>query len=226
MASFRDWWVGKLITAFQRSPWLRTFVKALGDFADTLEGRVDNAVKQRFPRLTSKGGRGALGDERGLARPLNSTESQYGDKLQHAWQLWPKAGTPLGLLRALKDDGYDAEFITKAGRHFTLAPDANSVIIRDAAPWTFWSGTSFWNTFALVLRAPYPSGGIPLIGSAEGVALLATVEKWRFANAKLGELVWVPSGLTWGTFPAGSSWATQGRPTWSSGGVLTTVWSF
>jgi len=226
MASFRDWWIGKLITQLQQHPFMRTFARALGDFADWLEAAVDNAVKQRFPRMASRGGRAALGDERGMTRPLNSTEQEYAEKIQAAWDIWPKAGTPLGLLRALSDDGFEAEFVTRRGRHFLLAPDRNSVLIRDGDPWTFQSGTDFWNVFALVVRGPYPAGSIPLQASGEGVAFLATVEKWRFANAKLGEVVWVPSGLTWGTFPFGATWAAQGRSTWGTGGAPTTIWTF
>jgi hypothetical protein len=227
MASFKDWWVGKLITAFLNEPHMQTFARALGDFADAIEAWVDNAVKQRFPRLASKGGRAALGDERGLSRPLNSTEAQYAEKVQNAWVLWPKAGTPLGLLRALRDEGYNVELVTKLGRHYTLSIDGNSVSYIQADPWTFQSGRTLWNTFALVVRPPYPSGAVPLRSSGEGVAFLATVEKWRFGNALLGEVVWVPSGLTWGTFPAGATWAAQGRPTWDSGyDAGLAVWTF
>lgn len=222
MASFRDWWVAKLITQFQLDAYMKTFVRALGDFADSIEVRVDNAVKQRFPSLASKGGRAALGDERGLSRPLNATEQQYADKIQNAWVLWPKAGTPLGLLRALADEGYNVTLITQQGRRFTLAPDGNSVIISNGPPWTFQSGITFWNTFALVVRPIYPSGSIPAQSSSEGVAFLNAVEKWRFANALLGEVVWAP-GLTWDTFPAGSTWDNQGRPTWDSGMVASPV---
>lgn len=225
MASFREWWVSKLITQLQLDPYMRTLASAVGDFADQLEARVDSAVKQRFPRWTSKGGLAALGDERGLSKPYGGTDAQYAEKLQNAWDIWPKAGTPLGLLRALRDDGYEVEFVTKAGRHFTLPPDGNSVTIRNMGPWIFQTGLAFWNTFALVVRAPFPGGAIPAQSSGEGQAFLSTVEKWRFAHARLGEVVWVASGLTWGTFPAGSTWAAPGRATWGSGGAATVVWT-
>lgn len=228
MASFRDWWIGKLITQMQVNPFVGTYARALGDYADSIEVLVDTGVKQRFPRLASKGGRAALGDERGLSRPLGASELEYGEKLQNAWVLWPKAGTPLGLLRALEDEGYNVEFVTKRGWRYTLAPGGGTVVIDKTTfdPWIFQSGTTFWNTFALLVRPPYPSGGIPLQSSGEGVAFLAAVNKWRFANAKLGEVVWIPSGLTWGTFPPGSTWAAPGRLRWDTGGVLSTIWVF
>lgn len=227
MASFKDWWVAKLITQFQQSSFMQTFSKAVGDFADSLEGRIDNAVKQRMPNATSKAGRADLGDERQMTRPVNADEQEYGDKIQNAWELWPKAGTPLGLLRALQDEGYNVELITQRGIQYTLAPDGNSVLIYDSgAPYIFQSGRTLFNTFALRVSMPYPSGGIPLQASPEGQAFLAAVEQWRFGNALLGEVVWAPgSGLTWDTFPMGSTWDSQGRATWDSGFLPDTIWT-
>jgi hypothetical protein len=224
---FRDWLVTKIPPLLQVQASLATFARAVGDTFDAMEFKADQAIKQRFPQYTSRGGLSALANERGLPRPLNATDAQHAAKLKDAWNLWPEAGTPFGLLRALTDEGYSVTLLTKRGNRYTLSSSGTGYDrwLGDSATFGSWA-PAFWNRFAVYIRPTFPSGAVPTQTSGEGQTLLNIIAKWKSAHGFPAQVVWVPSDLTWDGFPSGATWDAQGRATWDSNLATSTAWSF
>jgi len=89
-------------------------VRYLGAIGATLDQCVTwykDGTKAAFPSIAGANGDelalGYLGGEMGMPRGPGETAAHYGNRLRLAWDLWPWAGTPLGILLALETQGYD-----------------------------------------------------------------------------------------------------------------------
>ncbi len=107
-------------------------VAYLGGIGATLDQCVDwykAGVKASFPGLAGTNGDdlalGYLGTEIGMPRGPGETSAHYGERLRKAWEIWPWAGTALGVLLALETQGYTSAngapvLIQQAGYAYTL----------------------------------------------------------------------------------------------------------
>jgi len=217
-------WRSSLVPTTHQRPTGQAFQGALGDVEDSLIDRAKQSVKARFPLLAPPDGLTALGVERQLPRGPSEATATYAARLQNAWNLWPWAGTPYGLLRAFADAGYGNVFLAqiRGARQYTL--DANgALVISNGGSWTpTFVGDPFWSKFAVIFPSPLPAawaGVVPDIASTEASYIFDTIRRWKPGHATWGRIVFQTSGKTWG-FPASQVW---GAATGTWGGTET-VW--
>lgn len=138
MATYRDF--------LQKNapPWLQgdnaqALLGALGDYLDGAKTRVRQAIKARFPGLAAEAGDdyalSQMGAERQIDRGPQDTltaagRARYAAKIEGAWETWARAGSPLSLLLALEEAGYDSTagnpvVIQQLRYAFTLDPDTS-----------------------------------------------------------------------------------------------------
>jgi hypothetical protein len=129
---------GGLAPTFLLQPAGIAFEGGLGDAKDALADRIKLAVLARFPNYAPPDALQALGIERNLPRGPSETDATYAARLVNAWSTWPWAGTPYGLLQALKSAGYANVIITQVRRnYFSLDPNGNLVITSESGfSWT------------------------------------------------------------------------------------------
>ncbi len=105
------------------------YLGAIGATLDQCIAWYKDGVKASFPGLAGQNGDALalsyLGDEIGMPRGPSESLADYGERLRKAWEVWPWAGTALGLLLALETQGYDANngapvVIQQARYAFTL----------------------------------------------------------------------------------------------------------
>lgn len=197
-----------------RQSWGPTWLKSAGGqvwqgahgrFADKLVAQAKAAVLAQFPEVCPSDALPYLGSEIGIPRSPADTDASYGEKLRRAWDVWPFAGTPLGLLLAFEAAGYPA------GQVIVVQQEANAfglntntsldsdqrLIVYDlpAGWWTFGGGRTMWNRFAVIFPDPNnlptgwaagaaapPTGSTsPTLGEVNGMIRL--VQKWKRAGS-------------------------------------------
>lgn len=125
---------------------------AIGLVQDYLVDRAKQSVKARMPLLAPADALRVLGNERGIPRGPSESDAQYATRLQGAWDAWPWAGTPFGLLTQLKAAGFPAEIrIQNAVRYYL---DVNGALVVEARPneWLIDTvGSTFWSRFVVVI---------------------------------------------------------------------------
>ncbi len=194
-------------------PWLREkkgarYVRSLGDSIDAMVQPVKQGVKVRFPLIAPRDALAVLGEERGLPKSVAETYEQYASRLQQAWETWPWAGTPTGVLQALYDAGYtEAHLLIKRGRDFSLDGDRHLVTVEMGFELELDRPESFWSVFLLVI--PSWDGTPPVDGSDEAEAMKKLVRKWKAAHATMDRIVIVEDGLIWG-YPSTQEWGDPG----------------
>lgn len=206
-------------------PWLRqgageAWLRGVGDAKDGLELRLRESVKARFPAEAPLDALTRIGGDRGgLERGVTETDAAWRARLRGAWDVWPWAGTPTGVLRALWYAGYTSVvLITGTGRAHTL--NGSLDVVTTPAAGLVPSG--FWNGFRVLFVAPLPAAWVPTPpanNSDEVNTLRRLVKTWKPGHAILEDLV-VVQGNIWG-FPGTQTWG-QGGLTW---GGATTVWT-
>lgn len=205
-------------------PWLRTgageaWLTALGDAKDALEARVRAAVKARFVATAPPDALAVIAAERGIERGVAETLESWRERTRASWDIWPWAGTPTGVLRALSYAGYpNVSLITGTGRAHTL--DGSLNVVTTLAGGSMPSG--FWNGFRVLFTAPLPASWSPTLpanGSDEVNTIRRLVKRWKPGHAIFEDIV-VIQGTVWG-FPATQTWG-QGGLVW---GGATTVWT-
>lgn len=103
-------------------------VGATGDLKDNLADRAKLAVLARFPLVAPPDALAEIGLERSILRGPSETDAQYAVRCQNAWQTWPFAGTPFGLLLTLFTLGYpDVYLMPVRGGHLKLNAARNGV---------------------------------------------------------------------------------------------------
>jgi hypothetical protein len=219
MATYKDY-----ITELA-PPWLRqvkgeTYLRGLADPFDAIAQRHKDGVKQRFPDFASPGALTEIGGERGLPRGPSETDSAYATRLKKAWDVWPYAGTPLGMLTALLAAGYSHVYlITQKGQWHTL--DGSAQLVTTQGPELTLSANNFWNSYLVyfysTLPASWVSGGVPADNSSEANNIRAILEAWAPAHMKREKIVIAQGGPIWGLT------MTWGSFTW--GGTAPILWS-
>jgi len=232
--SFRKSWG----PSWLQQPGGQDWQAAHGRFADKLVSQVKSAVLSQFPGLCPSDALPYLGNEIGIPRSPAGTDESYGEKLQRAWEVWPFAGTPLGILLAFEAAGYPAGQVVVVQQEShgfglnadtSLAPEERLVIyglISDR--WTFTDSSTLWNRFGVLFHDPnnLPSGwasavsppttsSTPTLDTVNG--LIRLVNKWKRAASIFQwiKVVTVDDGV-WG-WPLDDEW---GDGTWG-GGVVT-----
>jgi hypothetical protein len=204
-------------------PWLRAgsgraWLRALGDMKDKAEERLKDAVKARLPDLAPADAVARIASERQLVTGPSESSTSFRARLKAAWDAWPYAGTPLGLLRAYYYAGYsNVALLTQMGQTHTLDGSLNLVTVsgvdHEIGP--------FWNTYRIVFFSPLPSSWSPTPpgNTSDEVSLLRTIaRRWQAGHANLDAILAV-NGPVWG-YPASQTWGAAGN--WGS---TATIWT-
>jgi hypothetical protein len=216
MSSFRQYRSSLVPTTHQR-PTGQAFQGALGDVEDSFIDRAKQAVKARFPLLAPPDALDAIGVERQIPRGPGEANAAYAARLVAAFETWPNAGTPYGMLRAFYATGYTNVVLAqvRGGKQYTL--DASgALVISSAGSWTpTYVGDPFWNTFDAIFAPPLPaswvSGGAPASTSNEANFIRSIIRLWKPSYARARRII-IETGPLWG-FPASETWGTG---TWGS----------
>jgi hypothetical protein len=141
-------------------PWLQrekgaAWLRALGDVKDGQAERCKAAVKARMPLQAPGDALAAIGLERGIPRGPGESNASYAGRLVGAWETWASAGSPRGMLAALRAAGYgDAHLLIARQLDFSL--DASGELrVAGLAPgsWNIDNQPAFWSQFQVLL--PY-----------------------------------------------------------------------
>lgn len=212
---------------------------AHGRLADALVAQWRAATKSAFPELAPSDALPVIGAELGIPRSPFDTDTQYALKLRRAWEVWPFAGTPLGLLLALEAAGYPAGMVTLVQQEAhafqlgaaTLATDQRLVQLSlSGGRWTFSGSPVLWNRFGVLfgdsanLPAGWAAGAVspptgatnPTLNEVNGIIRL--VNKWRRSAAIFQWVKVVTAGHYWGQI--GLNWGAGGL-TWGGSTVVT-----
>lgn len=204
---------------------------AHGRFNDALVAQWREAVKASFPTEAPADALPYLGSEIGIPRSPADTDATYAIKLRRAWEMWPFAGTPLGLLLAFEAAGYSAGqvvLVQQEAHGFmlngdtTLDPGDRLVTYNLlSGRWIFGGGTILWNRFGVLFpeysnlptgwaagaASPPTTVTTPTLNEVNG--LIRLVNKWR-RSASLFQWIRVcTSGRLWG-WPTTLDWADVG----------------
>jgi hypothetical protein len=141
-------------------PWLQrekgaAWLRALGDVKDGQVERCKQAVKVRMPILAPADALGAIGVERGIPRGPGESNASYAGRLVGAWETWASAGSPRGMLAALRAAGYgDAHLLIARQLDFSLDASGKLRVAGLAAgSWNIDNQPAFWSQFQVLL--PY-----------------------------------------------------------------------
>jgi hypothetical protein len=206
-------------------PWLRAgsgraWLRAIGDAKDGLELRAKDAVRARFPDTAPADALDALAAERQLAQGPAEAQSAFRARLKAAWDVWPWAGTPQGLLRAYAQAGYpNVALLTNGGYTHVLDGSSNVVTTKPVGSHELGSR---WNTYRVLFFAPLPAWWSPIPDNAsdEVNSLRRIARTWQAGHAELDALV-VQSGRLWG-YPASQVWTVDALFQWGSSSVIWT----
>lgn len=199
--------------------WLR----GIGDAKDNIEYSAKEAVFQRMPDHCGADSLVKIGGERQLDRGTTETEAQWRERLKSAWELWPKAGTPEGILNALHFAGYDSVYLVCSNGEIWNRDSGTGETIRQVYSSGYVFTKGWWNEFRVLFVSPHPahwSPSPPANDSDEVKNLRRIVNLWKPAKAKLDGFVVHLSGLIWG-FPPSQQWGGSGLA-W---GGTTTFWT-
>jgi hypothetical protein len=199
-------------------PWLRAgdgraWLRAFGDMKDAAEAQLRDGVKARFPDFAPPDGLGNLAAEKKLEQGPTETTASFRARLKAAWDVWPWAGTPTGLLRALWYAGY-TNVLLLTGNGGVHSLDANLDVVTTLVPDADMP-SGFWNAFRVIFPQPLPAGWDPTPpdnASDEVNAIRRLVVQWKAGHAVFDGMVVVRSGLVWGA-PASQQWGGSGL-TW------------
>lgn len=214
------------------------FEAAFGSVKDAQLDRDIAAVKAKYPNVAPSDALSIIGADRGIPRGQSETDAAYAARLVNAWNTWPWAGTPYGMLQAFRATGYTNVFICQpnGGKEFTL--DANGNLVTTALAGGVWQNLSlaspytaplrqtFWSIFDVLFPAPLPAswgGGatVPASGSAEANFIRSIVSAWKPGHAICGRIIIVKTGKVWG-YPTTQVW---GAATGNWGSSTTDVWT-
>lgn len=174
---------------------------AKGDAKDHLVEAAKDAVTSRFTGKAPTDALRLIGEERGLPRASGESDAAFALRLRQAWSIWPFAGTPYGVLLALKTAGYGnyPALATGTGWYHQL-DGAGALVTTKGVPLDL--GPPGWNTFVLYWPLPmlpaWVSGGIPGAHSDEMNAIRQTVKRWKSAASFFSRIVIQTSGLALG----------------------------
>lgn len=188
-------------------PWLQddvggSILRSIGTTLDGLAARTNEAVKLRFPEVTTPTALGYIGNDRLIERPPNQTSQGYAKQLREAFDTWRNAGGARTILTQLR------LYFTPATAPVMRAVSNNAVwheinnitgvVTRtevgdnwnwDGNPrwWRGWiiiQGSGFWNLDYWDNIGTWGDGGVWGSDMSEGDAtsLNRIVKKWKPAN--------------------------------------------
>jgi hypothetical protein len=214
-----------------KGPYGSAWQRAHGQIADELVYRLKCAVASSFPMECPADALPYLGSEIGIPRSPADSDDDYRVKLRRAWELWPFAGTPLGMLLAFEAAGYAAGqvvLVQQEAHGFSLntntALDPDQRLVQyDLAGgrWNFDGTYTLWNRFGVLFPDPnnLPTGWAagaasppttlttPTLDEVNGMIRL--VNKWRRSAAIFQWIRVCTSGLLWG-WPPDMAWGDPG----------------
>lgn len=202
---------------------------AHGQLADALVALWKESAKSAFPDECPADALEYLGSEIQIPRSPADTDATYGEKLRRAWEVWPFAGTPLGLLLALEAAGYSAGQVILAQQEahlFTLSSTAglaaeDRLLQYDTmgGRWSFGGGIVLWNRFGVIFpdSTNLPSGWAPVSPPTGATVptkneingIIRLVNKWRRSAALFQYIRVCTAGDIWG-FPVSQVWGDAG----------------
>lgn len=205
------------------------FVAAFASCKDAVLERCLQSVKAKYPGVAPADALAAIGADRQMPRGGSESDAAYAARLLDAWNIWPWAGTPFGLLHAFFSTGYTNVVLAQpvGGKLFSL--NGSGALVTSTATPPSWTPTyttdPFWSRFDVVFPSPLPaswiSGGVPSSSSSEANFIRALIQAWKPAHATCNRIVIVTSGKIWG-YPVTQVW---GAGTGSWGSSTTTVWT-
>ena len=227
-------------TAFQDAVG-QAFVGALASGIDSAADRLAQSVKAKLSGLSPADALAAVGAERIIERGPSESDAVYSARLQGAWDTWPWAGTPYGLLNSFKGLGYPNTGVVlaqvrggrvcslDAGGNFVVATAGNSLWSTDAlkAPVASPYDQSFWSKFDVLFVSPFVSswgGGstLPSSSSDEVNRIRRIIAAWKPAHATCNRIAVLTTAKWWG-YPTTQVWgAATGN--WS-GSAAATYWT-
>jgi hypothetical protein len=93
----------------------------IGDVLDNFADRVKMASQADMPLVAPADALTQIGIERQILRGPTESDAAFAVRCQNAWQTWPYAGTPFGLLLALYNLGYPNVYLMPVrGAYATL----------------------------------------------------------------------------------------------------------
>lgn len=135
-----------------------------GNLQDEQTDTTREAVQARFPQTAvANGAADALQYmelERMLDRKTGESDTAFALRIKEAWDRWLFAGTPRGVLKALKDQGYKfdgMDLVQASGIHWTIAPDPSDTVIQsppldpEFPQWMSDTDPTFWSKFVILL---------------------------------------------------------------------------
>lgn len=206
---------------------------AHGRFNDALVSLWKAGVTAGFPDECPADALPLLGAEIGIPRSPADTDDTYRAKLRRAWELWPFAGTPLGLLLALEAAGYAAGqvvIVQQEAHAFGLDTDTTKApgerLVKYAligGRWTFTSSAVLWNRFAVLFpdstnlptgwaSAAEPPTTLTTPSLDEVNGLIRLINKWKRSAAIFMGIEIAVDGRIWG-WPVTQEWGDVGA-TW------------
>jgi hypothetical protein len=225
-------------TAFQDAVG-QAFVGALASGVDAAIDRIAQSVKAKLSGLSPADALAAVGAERIIERGPNETDAAYVARLQGAWDTWPWAGTPYGMLQAFKGLGYPNTGVViaqvRGGRVCSL--DAGGNLVVAAAGNALWCTDSlkdpygspydqpFWSKFDVIFVSPFLASwgaGATLPGSSsdEVNRIRRLIAAWKPAHATCNRIAVLTTSKWWG-YPVSQVWGAAGN--W--GGGAATYWT-
>lgn len=222
---FRRWRMSMMPTTHQR-PMAQAFQGLLGDVQDYYIDRAKQAVKASFPLLAPPDALTAIGIERQMPQGAGEPTAAYAARLQDAWNAWPNAGTPYGMLRQFWSTGYTNVVLAqvRGGKQYRLDAGGN-LLISSGGSWTpTYVGDPFWSRFDLLFVAPLPpawiAGGVPSSMSSEADFIRALIRSWKPGHATPNRIIIVSAGRVLG-YPI----RTLGAGNGTLGAATVTYWS-
>ncbi len=143
----------------------------LGGAKDDLQERIRQGVRARFPDASPTDGLPAIGGDRQLPRGYQQDDAAYAETLKSAWDLWAGtdeapggAGSPAGMLRELKRQGFwPATIVQDNGRYTTLDDSGvlvsgwlSTSVVVGRPNWRFDDRNDFWSRFAIIFGGATP----------------------------------------------------------------------
>lgn len=212
--SYADFLAMELAPPWLREPNAEALLRALGEARDALADASKAGVLARLARPGSAPDALArIGADRMMPQGPAEVSDAYAARLVAAWETWPWAGTPFGVLSALRLSGLGdgAQLWTASGARHVLALDGSEVITTPGPP--LWLGQAGWSAFALVWPAgAWPYGVVPAPGSDTANFVHQLIDLWKPAYATFSGTFIHVSGAQWGD----GEWGSQ---TW--GGAVT-----
>lgn len=145
-------------TYMQDSPY-GEYEAVMGEKKDELRNATVDAILSGLVYESTDDALVDIGKNFNIERPEIFTDDQYRIKLEKAWEIWKKSGTPAGLITAINDLGYPN--VTILPEYLQTGNDINgepiyqkSLPIVDLNPAIEAAG-NYWSNFWVIINQPH-----------------------------------------------------------------------